>query len=341
MVFDYVEHELNWDTYAFDEQNHYYECTFCGSHEYPSFHESSCTDKETCMYCGAVTADGAVMQGTSHDVDMDNMVYDQFNHYASCRLCGEMVVRSPHWVMCNMPGVCTLCGAENVIVMGELAHSIMQGEAYEEGHELICVECGFTYIEPHYTFCDDPGVCMYCGWEGDQMELAHGYNHAEPAGTDEQEHWYVCSFCGEEAERGAHAVLYIQPDVCTICGRAVTAPVAETAVVEALEEGAIPENAAAVVYNQTPILYDGVDVKTLLTVRVFSENEEVMLGGKVRIRIDWAELSDEDAEETVAAYRMVQIGEDGALTDAAYEIADGKLVFETAQSGAFAMIPAE
>lgn len=331
VVFSYTEHELDWGAYAYDASSHYYACASCGSKEYAAPHEGSCADQDTCYYCGATTEEGAVMQGTVHEMDEQSMYYDQLNHYANCGHCGEMIMHGPHWVMCTNPGTCEICGAEDVLATDGLAHYILLGNALEEGHEVTCTECGITYVEEHFTPCNDVGACMYCGWVGEEMTLAHSTGSGLPDCFDELQHWYTCSLCGGEAEKNAHVLNPEDPASCIVCSQPVT-----SVPVEKVFADALPEQAEVKAYRQT-VLPAHADEKVIFAVCAAMNGECLETETPVRVSIDWAELVG-SAEEAVENYLLVRLNPFGGEIVMPFEFTDGLLIFELEEASILALV---
>lgn len=552
VTFGYMEHEVDWEHYEYDQLNHFAQCGACGEIVYSSTHWADCQNPDACVECGATTADGIVIQYSGHSYNMEDMEYDQNYHWAVCEDCGEVVERTTHWSTCVDPTTCYMCGASDVNMEDAVGHQVDIGKADENGHEVVCVDCGMSYVEPHYATCQQPDKCISCGYIGGVIEIEHSYNRNEPAGFDQYEHWFICAVCGEEANRGMHATVCDKPNYCTICKQSnviidevhhyekaksdetyhwtgctlcdyvadkeehaaqctlpgecyvcgkkgefpeyhtagtlvetvaasclqagyeswtcgdcglewkvelealehdweivstqpsncleagtvekqctvcgekntmkveatghafgayaalgngihqaqcgncgfarekacefnavsigglncelcavcgylryalqpaegeaaaedaetqVTQPV-EKAVVEALDENAVPENAQLVVYNQTSLLPEEADVKAVFTLGLTLDGETLPLEGKVKVQLDWEELTgeaileltEEEIADLMTAYRLVLIQADGTMIEVEYEIVDGQLVFETEQTGTFALVPVE
>ncbi len=173
-----VEHWIEQDTEClYDDNNHWYICGGCNQ---PAF-------------------------VTAHST-MDERPYekDAQHHWKSCvnEECGYVFPKEEHSASCTNPGVCLYCGYE-----GEIENIVMHDNAIAEktaaGHIWACKNCGErSENEKHFASCNEPGVCLLCGYEGAGMEISHHYesfiNRFE--GHDENNHWSTCLNCGKITE---------------------------------------------------------------------------------------------------------------------------------------------
>ncbi len=96
-------------------------------------------------------------------------------------------------------------------------HSYADTWSKDSVHHWHACQCGDKKDEALHSYKD--GKCTVCG-EADpayKTEEDHTHSYAEGWAADQQNHWRVCSICGEKAEIAAHTE---QDGKCSVCGMA-------------------------------------------------------------------------------------------------------------------------
>ena len=208
--------------YHYNETDCWYDCADCGASFYNydrGPHLATCVMPDTCMHCGAKTSDGIVIGDIVH-ISQYEYHYDEEKHWFNCLNCGPFD-EWPHWAECTSPDVCVECGAKDVN-MDYISHDydfLLDREYDNEYHWWNCTQCGEkAEISTHWAYCNDPNVCAICGAENVTMEeISHLYSWID-AKYDNEYHWCICEWCGENIEKGKHKVYCDAPGVCAVCG---------------------------------------------------------------------------------------------------------------------------
>ncbi len=111
---DQIYHNVIWglDKVEHDELHHWYTCQDCGVRVDEGIHMAYCDRPDYCFKCNAT---GIQANRIKHD-DTSCQYDDQF-HWLVCNRCGETQgdVKNVHVDSCANRGICTICGASNVI----------------------------------------------------------------------------------------------------------------------------------------------------------------------------------------------------------------------------------
>ena len=207
-----VDHGNSWYLWAHDEESHWKICDYC---EEPltaaEEHDVPCDGEGVCTICGETST----VDPYHYNKGELEWFTDDTQHWWICDGCGEEINREAHYAS-DDSGVCDLCGAS---FSAEHKHSWMD-YADEENHWSACSECGYIEegsIYPHYSFCDDPNVCMVCGSSYYGENRYHNWEYVTVNSTADK-HWWECSICDITFDEEAHSVECKNPGVCASCG---------------------------------------------------------------------------------------------------------------------------
>ena len=213
---DPVEHD--WSDWQSDENSHWRVCLRCGEKTETTPHSAACDRPSVCVECGA---SGKMAYTIDHIYDMTQWQSDENAHWRECTRCGEKTNLFLHWAACDQTSVCAECGAAGHM-------SYLAGHTYDENiwfsdetaHWHECTRCGQkTSPALHWAACANPDICAVCGAAGTMAYLQEHTYESLVCQSDERNHWYVCSRCGEQVlEKRAHYASCDQPEICVECG---------------------------------------------------------------------------------------------------------------------------
>ena len=251
----YVEHDYQ---NQYDATRHWIECTGCGLVNSEGNHyANSCADT-ACAVCGATEAEGAKWYKThkamcdgdtctvcgilladitsewesfwpNHYVEEYTMEHNETEHWQVCPGCGyvEPFSKGPHSARCDNPGTCSRCGvtvAEGAVI-SNITHAVSGGQLVPVSateHGRICDDCGeISNRSPHCSTCDHADVCSECGAsvaDGAVISvLYHTYDYSDMR-SDANEHYNLCTVCGEKVNCVKHYSSCQNPGICGGCG---------------------------------------------------------------------------------------------------------------------------
>ncbi len=221
VTFDWIEHNVS-DDYQHDEDYHWQVCSRCKQKCYESNHYETCDQTGVCRACGETDVTFA---WTEHG-DLAGVPYqhDREWHYQLCPLCNQRAWEEEHYEQCSAPGVCAVCGAEDVNLYWT-QHKNTADMAFEHDslrHWRICPDCGEkTVLSSHAAFCSKEGVCYSCGASDVVIAVIEHTNvDWNTYQQNETAHWHVCGACGSQVEKNMHQAACTAPDVCASCGAA-------------------------------------------------------------------------------------------------------------------------
>lgn len=181
-------------------------CEVCGMVSGERYiHESSCTgDPDTCVWCGATAAEGAVIAGVAHtNIDYDHYDGDLYGHWNHCLDCGERANSDNHWEDSSEggDGLCDACGMPFMEFPCEdprAHHDRWIYEAEDGHHTVYCPQCDWWQAE-----CDCIDTVPAAVTEADGTSVTHqtvcarcGYPYP---GTEEQ-HYRACDSASDACE---------------------------------------------------------------------------------------------------------------------------------------------
>ena len=129
----------------------------------------------------------------------------------------------PHFFSyCDTPDICANCGGP---YRGQtIVHHWSPFQSDENYHWWVCEVCAEkSPLMSHMAYCDAPGVCADCGYQGDiwvEHERNWEYHY------NETEHWMICPRCQEELDRCSHRSRCTE-SVCSSCGAPLSGITAE------------------------------------------------------------------------------------------------------------------
>lgn len=141
-----------------------------------------------------------------------------FAVFAVFCLMGAVRAECRHWVLCQHPTVCAVCGAENVSVPAEdVSHEWLFTDL-GDSHQLYCLYCDYQEApEVHFAACDAPSVCIGCGAKNLELSADCIVHYDEYTDLGAQ-HQYRCAVCGEQDEPEDHWAMCDDPVTCVGCG---------------------------------------------------------------------------------------------------------------------------
>ena len=224
VTFAWTEHDSSFysQPYQHDEKRHWRVCPACGRKGGDSEHWENCQDPGVCADCGATEVTFAY---TAHgDLAGVPYQYDREQHYQVCPQCNQRTEGEEHYAQCSAPGVCAVCGAEDVNLYWT-QHKNTADMAFEHDslrHWRICPDCGEkTVLSSHAAFCSKEGVCYSFGASDVVIAVIEHTNvDWNTYQQNETAHWHVCGACGSQVEKNMHQAACTAPDVCASCGAA-------------------------------------------------------------------------------------------------------------------------
>lgn len=217
---DNIDHDYDFDTWRYDNVNHWIECTDCGNRASVREHYSDCDTNGTCNECKAPFTD----PDPGHYFNNDIYESDETHHWNPCSECSSRVNESKHYRNCNdTPGKCSACG--EAYTGTNIQHQWSNDYTGYDGtfHWRVCTLCNEKVGNPirHQVSCSNPGNCTICGAPvtGDSFSA---HNYSSEYTTDENYHWYVCLDCGATSTKNAHFGACSGSDKCTACNAKYT-----------------------------------------------------------------------------------------------------------------------
>ena len=194
------EHDL-WD--------HYLRCIHCNRGRWES-HKAKCNEN-VCEICGETDVE---INDRSHET---TYTFDEDYHNEICTLCGEEINSGWHQGTCLVRDVCRLCGATSEEAnVDDYNHGDYEVTYDQENHYDQCIDCGeIIWQDAHIADCFEPELCTYCHQTNVTINrLSHSGDEWEY--TYEQ-HWNVCSLCGEYDTAPEKHYDYDQDGCCDVC----------------------------------------------------------------------------------------------------------------------------
>ena len=171
--------------YVVNGDHHDHVCTDCGEVVDSYLHYTTCKDPTHCQQCdytGEITY-------VYHD--SEEIVPNGATHMVRCADCNKVMEEEPHAAYCEQPNVCRICGYEGEIQ--DVEHGVTETKAFDEGHGAVCSTCSAVLkMSAHVGSCDQPNVCMVCGWEGEIAGAEHRWGYKS---VDENQHQKYCTAC--------------------------------------------------------------------------------------------------------------------------------------------------
>ncbi|MGN1369052.1 MAG: hypothetical protein ACI4WX_09305 [Aristaeellaceae bacterium] len=215
---------------------HQYRCPQCGEIGLSSAHFTFCTSPNACTICG--------YEGEIEEIIHLSIEHNPETHVQTCLLCDaeftQFTTKSVVEATCTTVGeqidVCDYCGEEIYFYTPALEHYDIDFVITPEAHQArcnLCGELGTAYA--HFIFCDAPGVCYACGYEGEFEDIVHTHIVHDPEThvqtctecgamfTDfeksitPEEHIITCNYC-EQTIIEPHTADCTTPNVCSVCG---------------------------------------------------------------------------------------------------------------------------
>ena len=217
-------HTWDYDNYAYDEDQCWQVCKYCGEADANSrdVHYIDCGyDTDACRTCGQTGVNFAYRY---HDWDYNNYAYDADYHWLVCKYCGEAnTSQSSHYIYCSDgTDACYYCGATEVNATRSHTWDY-DNYAYDaDYHWLVCKYCGEanTSQSSHYIYCSDgTDACRTCGAAATEVNAtrSHTWDY-EHYGHDETYHWQVCAYCGEARGYTNYHYMDCATGACETCG---------------------------------------------------------------------------------------------------------------------------
>lgn len=215
---------------------HQYRCPQCGEIGLSSAHFTFCTSPNACTICG--------YEGEIEEIIHLSIEHDPETHVQTCLLCDaeftQFTTKSVVEATCTTDGeeidVCDYCGEEICFYTPALEHYDIDFVITPETHQArcnLCGELGTAYA--HFIFCDAPGVCYACGYEGEFEDIVHTHIVHDPdthvqtctecgamftdfeKSITPEEHILTCNYC-EQTIIEPHTADCTTPNVCSVCG---------------------------------------------------------------------------------------------------------------------------
>ena len=210
-----ISHRYDWDP-QYNSVSHWFICKDCGETIDQGPHWANCDQPDVCAVCGA--KDVAISH-VSHTYNWSAAEHDGDTHWWICIKCGQKVDEEWHRASCENPGVCIVCGAENVKISYTSHDFNWNDPKYDKNtHWWICATCGEKVgLDVHWAYCDAPNVCAECGAKDVTIEYVSHGRIGNDIAYDKESHWWTCPRCGEKQE-GKHWAFCTSPTMCADCG---------------------------------------------------------------------------------------------------------------------------
>lgn len=203
-----IEHTF--ETQCMDVSGHYDVCTVCGYTTDVSSHWESCANPGVCKKCGY---EGDIKK-VRHKKNKIWISDGAAGCYSACSGCNRRESETiDHEASCIDTAHCAYCGYE-----GAIQHIIHNGKYSfidEKTCGFQCSDCGEQIIQEHCASCEQPGICLDCGYAG---EIARKYHPAGQWVYDEVSHYFECPTCGKFDE-GTHFGTCVDSTHCGYCGK--------------------------------------------------------------------------------------------------------------------------
>lgn len=183
-------------------------CDQCGERTSSIYeHTAACSNPTLCGRCGY---EGTIQQ-IAHNGEYAPI--DDVSCGFQCSDCGEQVSQQ-HYAACDAPTICGYCGYEGQIA--DLFHFFGESVTVDEDTcRRVCTICGQETLEHHWSLCGAPNLCMFCGYEGETLDIYHPEAYWV---FDEKEHYSHCPACGEDNQRREHFGSCVDATRCYFCG---------------------------------------------------------------------------------------------------------------------------
>ncbi len=205
---DLIYHHMNYDEYAYDEDEHWYVCTECGATEDKEEHNPTCKDPTHCCICGQACNKSEYVNHSG--IVSEAPEYDKDGHWYYCEDCETNVYYSKHMADCRDRTKCSFCGYKADYSEGAIMHftSLEEYDAalrYDDlNHWRECPNCYENFdVEEHIPDSDNAAICKVCS----QPITACVHNVVVDAA--------VAAKCKKEGlTKGSH---------CSLCGEIIVA----------------------------------------------------------------------------------------------------------------------
>ncbi len=110
----------------------------------------------------------------------------------------------------------TACGTGGPASGGQHSHTFAETWTYDGTYHWHAATCGHTEEvsgKSEHSFGSD-NICDICGYE--KTAASHEHTPSAEWTTDENDHWHICSECGEILDRETHD--FGSGNTCNICG---------------------------------------------------------------------------------------------------------------------------
>ena len=202
---DTKEHEVNEESWASDESQHWHECVDCGEQYDQEEHLFGNACVAPCQTCQYVRPQG-------HHYGQQWRA-DEEGHWQVCEDCGEKTLAKKHEFDGVCDGECNVCGFQRDAdhTYGETMVSDASGHWYE------CDVCGHKggfggHVSSAKATEETAELCSDCGFEM-SAKLTHEHNYSYT--SDSSTHWGVCE-CGHKIEAENHA-WDLATGRCSVC----------------------------------------------------------------------------------------------------------------------------
>ncbi len=201
--------EHTFETKCKDASGHFDVCTVCGYTTDVSDHWESCENRDVCKECGY---EGDIKK-VRHKKKKIWVADGEAGCYSACSGCGRKEGETiDHEASCVDTARCLYCGFEGNIV--HVLHNGGYTPADSKTCVLQCTDCGQQIVQAHLASCENPTLCLYCGYTG---EIESKYHPEGKWVYDEETHYFECPTCGKYDE-GKHFGTCVDSTHCGYCG---------------------------------------------------------------------------------------------------------------------------
>ncbi|MBE5815756.1 MAG: hypothetical protein E7320_11250, partial [Clostridiales bacterium] len=209
-----IYHADTTDYYSYNENGHWLSCEVCGyvlSDTWGHTRICGTSDPNVCVVCGGEDVE---MEYIQHGDTVE--ANDDLQHGSKCVDCDEWLWAFLHMGSCVDRTTCYGCGATGEGVQINGFDHVNKRVTYDnEKHYSTCMDCGFSWEDEHYTYCDGSGTCNCCGAQGDTFRVLH-YGPDEYS-YDEQTHWMPCTMCDDYYEAPMNHRDIDEDGRCDVC----------------------------------------------------------------------------------------------------------------------------
>ena len=196
---------------------HWQKCLNCGQIiSEPAPHFTYCSNPTLCVSCRYPGEISIILHANATTL----WEHNDTEHWGVCSICSQEMenTRNSHTATCAAPNVCEECGATGI--EATVHHSSTHREYSTTECWDVCDECGQETNgsrDAHWAECNNPRVCVNCGYEGDISNVSHMLE-AEHQQYNDTDHWWECTACGQQVNMQSHSALCTDPTTCVTCG---------------------------------------------------------------------------------------------------------------------------